>query len=142
MATKPNPSKPNHLGHFLSGLIFLVLIIILSVYFNLRRLSSIPVFDFVILMLATFRLTHLLVYDLVMDFIRDYYSKFNSGLGKTISEIIHCPWCTATWMALFTLFIYFLTPYSWLFILVVALAGAAVIVEIAVRFVWTKYKKE
>ena len=99
------------------------------------------IFDASILVLATFRLTHIFVYDTVGNFMRDYFDNFESGLGKSLSELVHCPWCTSTWMAFFVLSLYLFVPISRFFFMVLALAGIALIVEISARVIWKKANK-
>ena len=130
-------AKKAHFWHFITSLVFIVIIILLTIAFHSKPLS-ISTFTFILLILAAFRLTHLFVYDTAMDFTRDYFDKSQTGFGKSMSELIHCPWCTSTWMALIILTLYFITPYSMFLILVLALAGASVVIEIVARLIWKK----
>jgi hypothetical protein len=114
----------NFWHNFFSAL-FLVLVGLATMYFNLlgHLPNKISVFDFVILSLATFRLIRLFVYDSVTSHVREYLGRYEHGPRKELSMLINCPWCVGIWMAFFTSFIYFLTPLSWYFILLLALAG-------------------
>ena len=129
-----NTSKnEQYFWNFLTSLIFIILLA--SSIYILSTKNKLPLkisfLDFMILGLAIFRLTHLLVHDLVADFIRDYFSKFSTGIGKTISNLLNCHWCTAIWMALFISFVFFyFAPYGWYFTLVIALAGLGIFFEI------------
>lgn len=119
--------------NFLTSLIFVVfLIVAIYILFLENKLPfKISFIDFIILGLAIFRLTHLFVHDLVTNFIRDYFLKFPTGIGKTISSLLSCHWCTAMWMALIVSFIFFyFAPYGWYFIFVIALAGLGIFFEI------------
>lgn len=129
-----NTSKnEQYFWNFLTSLFFVILLII-SIYLLVIKNKlpiSITFFDFIIIGLTTFRLTHLFVHDLVTNFIRDYFLKFSTGLGKTISNLLSCHWCTAMWVALIISFIFFyFTPYSWYFVIVIALAGLGIFFEI------------
>ncbi|RJR31209.1 DUF1360 domain-containing protein [Candidatus Parcubacteria bacterium] len=73
--------------------------------------------------LATFRLTHLFTYDSVTDFVRNFFKNSASGFGRSLSELIHCPWCTGVWTALLVGFLYYLSPVFWYLLLLIALAG-------------------
>lgn len=117
---------------FTSG-VFIVLILLITFFFQ-DRVLALSFFDFLLITLATFRLTHLFVYDTVMDFARDYFLRHPKGLHRSMAELTHCPWCTGTWMALFVVFIYFLTPLSRFFIIVVAIAGVATCIEMVLRY--------
>lgn len=125
-------NKNQYFWNFAFSVLYLVLAagVILIFRQQGRAVVKVSLFDFILLILATYRLAHLFVYDSVTDFLRDFLAKFEKGPGKTLSNLINCPWCTGVWVALFLAFIFFLTPYAWFFIFVLALAGAAIILKI------------
>lgn len=127
-------SVSQHMWHFFSMLIFIFLFSSILYYLNVqnRLVKDIPLFDFFLLVLATFRMIRLFTYDIVMDFARDYFKKFDSGPGKTIWQLLDCPWCSGVWVALIIFALYFFHPVFWYFILVLALAGAASFVQITI----------
>jgi len=103
---------------------------------------SIHPFDFVLLALATFRLTRLFVYDSVMAWLRNLFmdvvvvvtelgettlilEKPASGFRRTMADLLACPWCVAMWSALSVSFVFFLTPLAWFPIFILALAAVA-----------------
>ncbi len=129
-----NTSKnEQYFWNFLTSIVFIALLM-LSIYIlsSAGKLpNKISLFDFLILSLAVFRLTHLLVHDLVANFIRDYFAKFHTGISKTISNLLNCHWCVGIWMALIVSFIFFyFAPYSWYLILIIALASLGIFFEI------------
>ena len=95
---------------------------------------SLTWFELVVLALAVFRLTYLVVYDSIMDFFRDLF-KDSEGLKASMHELVTCPWCTGVWMALLVLFFFFLHPASFYFILIAAVAGSATGISGLVRFI-------
>ena len=97
-----------------------------------RLPHEVGVFNFILLILATFRLVRLFVYDSVTNFIRGYFAKYESGPGKTMGNLLNCPWCTGIWMALLAAFAYFATPFAWYPIFILALAGAATFIQITI----------
>ncbi|EKE26355.1 MAG: hypothetical protein ACD_4C00313G0002 [uncultured bacterium (gcode 4)] len=114
--------------------IFLVLLsIIVFIKVDLVPIK-ISLADFFILSLATFRSTRLFVYDEVTNFIRDFFEKNNDSFSKSITELLKCPWCTSVWMALFLSFIYFISPYSWFFLLILALAWVSALIQVLFNF--------
>jgi hypothetical protein len=133
--------RREYFWHFLTSAAFISLIIVISLAF---RNNTLPLsfLDLLLLALATFRLTHLVVYDTVMDFFRDFFDKYDNGLSRSMSELVHCPWCTGTWMALVVLLLHFLTPLSRFFMLVMAIAGVGTLIDILARKEWKKMKKE
>lgn len=94
--------------------------------------TSIPVFDAAIIGLATFRLVRLFTYDSVTDFIRSYFRQYKKGPGRTMYNLLSCPWCTGVWMALFSVTAYFLTEYAWYPIFVLAIAGVGSYLQIII----------
>ncbi len=103
---------------------------ILILYPQDKLPHSIPVFDFILIGLATFRLIHLFVYDYITGYIRQYFEKFRTGPGKTVSNLLSCSWCTGIWVALFISFFYFITPIAWYVIFIIALAGVGTFIDL------------
>ena len=126
--------KDNHsLWHIIFSIVFVMLIIFMTYlldFINNDMLKNIRFFDFVILSRATFRLIRLFTYDKIMQFLRDIFAQSRFASLKTINELITCPWCTGIWMSLFIVYLYFLHPGSWLFILVLAVAGTGSLIQI------------
>ncbi|KEZ53512.1 DUF1360 domain-containing protein [Metabacillus indicus] len=103
--------------------------------------------DFLLLFLASFRLTRLLVYDKITAFIRRpfhreaeetlpdgstiaYIEIKGGGLQKWIGELLSCYWCTGIWTSAFLYGIYVYMPdLASPLILILAIAGCAAIVE-------------
>lgn len=109
--------------------------------------TEINVFDFIIIILASFRMTRLLVYDKVMEFFRGLFVKIERievledevkihsknypyGIRRTVHDLLHCPWCTNVWASLIASFLYFLSPISWFFIFLLAVSGAGTFIQI------------
>lgn len=110
-------------------------------------LTKMTPFEFIILGLATFRLTRLFVADFIMEWFRDLFmkrvvvhddignvdyvrfEKHTVGLRRLASDLLGCPWCVGVWMSAFSLLCYYLAasgvlPLAWVIIYVFALAGA------------------
>jgi hypothetical protein len=113
---------------------------------------GISMFDFVLIILATFRLTRLFVYDKVAKFFRDWFldetnlegpngellvvrTKPEDGPRRTAVELIECPWCVGVWFAVVVAFFYYLTPGAWYFILILAVAGIASLTQIIANMI-------
>ncbi len=109
--------------------------------------TSIGVFDCILIALASFRLTRLFVYDAIMHFLRDLFltrevlyvegqvrvmrEKHPDGLRRAISDLFSCPWCTGLQVAMLVVFFYYLSPLSWIVILMFAVGGVATLVQLA-----------
>jgi hypothetical protein len=102
----------------------------------------------VILILASFRLTHLIVYDNVTWFLRKPFLTISNitdengrmiqrieikgkGVRYWIGSLLVCHWCVGIWSSLFIVVLYnFLPPVTFFLILSLAVAGIASIIEI------------
>ena len=87
--------------------------------------------DFILMMLATFRLVRLFTYDNITAFIREWFVDWDpKTFMGSLGTLINCPWCTGFWFALVVVFCYFATPIAWYAILVLALSSAASFTQI------------
>ncbi len=132
--------------HVFFGIFFLALVfggvIWLSDVGRLR--AFIPLGDFLLISLAVFRLTRLVCYDVITEFIREWLAKHEQGtFFGTMSALVHCPWCTGLWFSFFVAFSYFATPLAWPVILVLAVASVATTLQLAANLLgWSaEYKK-
>lgn len=102
--------------------------------------------DLVIVILAAFRITHLLVFDEIASFIRKPFidvlvvedSEGNkdisiqakgSGLRHFIGSLLSCYWCTGFWVSVGTVLVYFFIPLLYPVLVIFAVAGAAAVIE-------------
>jgi hypothetical protein len=108
-------------------------------------------FEFLILFLASFRLTRLIVYDTITSFIRKPFHEIveeqlpdgsmqtflkvkGTGLKYWIGELLSCYWCTGIWSSAFLYLGYLVlssifTP----IIFILAIAGCAALMEVVVE---------
>jgi hypothetical protein len=92
---------------------------------------KIPVWEWIIMSLATYRLTRLLVYDRIFKFFRDFTKiSYTIGFFVSLKNLITCPWCAGVWAALVIICLEFLVPYGiWLnYLLAIAGTGTLVLV--------------
>ncbi|WP_153124974.1 DUF1360 domain-containing protein [Peribacillus tepidiphilus] len=108
------------------------------------------VFHFLLLGLASFRLTRLIVFDKITEFLRSpffdeveeeengvkeiYFIPKKDGLKGWIGELLSCYWCIGVWVSIILVFSYYFIP-SWSgpVITVLAVAGLASFFETAVQ---------
>ncbi|MBM7702539.1 DUF1360 domain-containing protein [Metabacillus iocasae] len=101
----------------------------------------------ILFVLATFRLTRLIVFDKITWFIRQPFHEVveeskedgsvetylhikGKGLRKWIGELLSCYWCTGMWCALALYFSYLAIPHlAFPLISILAIAGLAGIIE-------------
>jgi len=107
--------------------------------------------ELLILSLACFRLTRLIVFDRITEPFRIlfldekldvedisnpeiyYVPTEKSGFMNFTGQLITCHWCTGIWVAFFIMWLHFFVPYSMYFIIMLALAGLASIIEVVVQ---------
>ncbi|MFZ7944614.1 DUF1360 domain-containing protein [Neobacillus sp. 19] len=108
--------------------------------------------NLIILSLASFRLTRLLVFDKITEFIRApffdevseeneegelevYYLPKKSGVKKFLGELLSCYWCTGIWASALIVGAGYLSPtIAAPIILILAVAGFASIIEFFVQY--------
>lgn len=112
---------------------------------------SIDLLDFIIVALASFRLTRLIVFDKITEFLRApffdeieeeneegimevYYLPKQTPIKKFIGELLSCYWCTGVWVSTAIVMGYLLLPSVFVpIILVFAVAGLAAMLESLVQ---------
>ncbi|PWU68009.1 MULTISPECIES: DUF1360 domain-containing protein [Gracilibacillus] len=108
--------------------------------------------SFVLLSLASFRLTHLIVYDKITGFIRapffereerplsdgtveEIISYKGTGLRRWIGELLSCHWCTGIWVAcLLFIGFHFFTSLFMPILIILAVAAVAAIIEVIISY--------
>ncbi|MGG0935309.1 DUF1360 domain-containing protein [Brevibacillus centrosporus] len=102
--------------------------------------------DLTILVLASFRLTHLIVFDEITAFLRNPFFTvtyvtdatgqllrqidFKGGkIRSWIGRLLSCYWCVGIWVALVVVGLYLYVPAAYPLLLLLAIAGAAAVIE-------------
>jgi hypothetical protein len=128
------------------GVFFLALVLVGTGWlYNHGRLPTfVTIGDFFLIALAVFRLVRLVSYDIITGFLRDWLvPKDKETFLGTLGSLIACPWCAGLWFAFFVTFFYFATPLAWFFILVLAIAGIASVVQILANLIgWSAELKK
>lgn len=152
--TKISPKNDENVYSISLSIIFTALVVGAIIYLKgMNRLpTEISVFDAVLIILAVFRLTRLMVYDKIMTFVRDMFvkkeekegeggaiyvvrRKFDKGFRKSISDLLDCPWCISVWLSLIVPFFYFVSPIAWFPIFVLAVSGFATLLQILINLI-------
>lgn len=154
LITKTTYKNTQNGWNFLLTGFFLALFVgaVYILYLLNRVPESITFFETLIITLAVFRLTRLLVYDSVFRFFRDFFVDkgiqkdadgneivvrriYKDGIRRTISDLLSCPWCIGMWLSLLVAFLYFVSPYMWFPIFVLAVAGFSSLIQISINLV-------
>lgn len=103
--------------------------------------------DYVLITLASLRLTRLVVYDKITAFFRDQFynlseqgtlMKPEKGPRRTLADLLGCVWCFGMWATATVAFFYLLTPYAFFPVLILALSGAVSSLQIFVNLIGWK----
>lgn len=124
------------LTYFALSLTFFIALSALVYFFDVVELEP---FSFLLLALAVLRLGRLVAFDKVFNAYREPFTQVvidDSGAGETviprgtgvkrvIGELLTCPICAGTWVALMLLYGLVLLPeFTYAFVLIMALAGS------------------
>ena len=131
--------------NFVFSVFFFILVVMGSIILetesriNLDELSTV---DFVLMTLATWRLTRLFVYDNITQFIREQFfdvmktekgytlEKPKVGPRRTMADLFSCPWCMGVWVAAVVIFFYLITPYATYIVMLLALSAVATFLQL------------
>lgn len=133
MPEKNQKGNEQDFWNFISILLFLLIFSVVYYFFIKDKISifyNVDFLDIFLISFATLRMIRLLSYDKVTSFMRNYFNKKEKGIGKTIYELLICPWCTGIWATLFLVPLYFLTDLGKIFILILAIAGIGSLIQV------------
>ena len=155
MAITTRPKEDQNFWNFLLSLVFALLFALSAREIYLTRGGypiAVSFFDAVLIALAIFRLTRLVVYDKITRFAREWFVQKREitrgdgvvmiemqphprGLRRTIGDLLGCPWCIGVWAALLVVFCYFEYPWAWYVIFVLAVAGIGSALQITANLI-------
>lgn len=139
--------KTEKFWNFIYSIGFIIAIILISSLSNniLFLIDNLKLFDFIVISLAAYRLTRLLVYDKVLNFLRDFIikSKSEAGFVKSTQYFLTCPWCAGIWMTLLVVCLYLYFPAGKLFAYILAISGVASFFHIVISLLgWISEEKK
>ena len=137
-------TKQNALN-FASLFVYLFLVIFVGIILEKNGFSvdKINLKDLIILTLASYRMTRILVFEKILKFFRDFVkSKQNYSVLITIRYIITCPWCAGVWITLLMVVLYFLVPYGKFLVYILALSGVASFLVLLANLVGLKIEEK
>jgi hypothetical protein len=115
-----------------------------------KTYGSLTTFDLTLMVLATFRLTRLFVYDKITAFFREQFLdvvegkegtvlvKPAKGPRRTLADLLSCPWCFGMWAAGTVAFFYLLTPYAFFVTLMLAIGALGSLLQILANLIGWK----
>jgi hypothetical protein len=114
--------------NFWSAFVFFGLVILFGYLLDRKgiRIEDITLKEALVIILASFRMTRIIVFEKIFKYLRDALKKREDlYVIGTLSSVITCPWCSGVWVTLIIIIFYYLVPYGILLDYVLALAGLA-----------------
>ena len=110
--------------------LFVYFILLVTVGFILERkgidITKTSIKDLVFIILASYRLTRIVVFEKIFKFFRDFVkSQEKYAVLTTLKFIITCPWCMGVWMSLIAVLLFFVVPYGKIVVYILAISGGA-----------------
>jgi hypothetical protein len=125
--------KSENIWNFVFSVFFIIVLVVSLWYMKSVRgfyLGAVPPLDALLLALASFRITRLVVYDKISRWFRDLFDGQTTGLRHTIHDLLSCPWCIGFWSALILVVVYFTQPWAWSVIFFLAVAGVGSMLQL------------
>jgi hypothetical protein len=134
-----------YLWNIVFTLFFVVMIIMGAIILDSEahlQVVDLNTLDLLLITLATWRVTRLVVYDAVMKWFREQFwdarrtksgvvlEKPARGPRRTLADLLGCPWCFGVWAAALVTFFYLLTPWAYFPTLLLAVAAVATYLQL------------
>jgi hypothetical protein len=131
--------------NFVFAVFFLVLVIMGAIILQSESrilLTELTLTDYVLVTLASWRLTRLFVYDAITKFFREqFWDVVKAGKGfklekpkvgprRTLADLLSCVWCFGMWASATIIFFYLLTPYAVFPVVLLAVGAVASFLQI------------
>lgn len=121
-------SAKQNAWNFASIIIYIAALAALGYYLNAQEfeLSMLTPIDIAALILGTYRLTRIVVFEKIFKFFRDFVKNYKQYvLVNILKSIITCPWCASIWIALIVFALFTSVPYGKILIYLLAISGIA-----------------
>lgn len=131
--------------NFVFSVFFVILVVMGTIILETESritLVDISLTDYILITLATWRVTRLFVYDAVTKWIREQFwnvkkigkgyqlEKPKTGPRRTLADLFDCPWCVGVWAAATVTFFYLLTPYMIFPVALLAVSAVATFLQL------------
>lgn len=139
--------------NFIFTIFFVLLVVMGAIILETEAripLMDLELTDYVLITLASWRLTRLFVYDAVTKWFREQFwdakkvgkghrlEKPKVGPRRTLADLLDCPWCFGVWATATITFFYLITPYAVFPVVLLALAGVATFLQLLANLVGHK----
>ena len=132
--------------NFWSAFVFFGLVVLAGFLMREKGIDIRDIYfkDAVVIVLASFRMTRIVVFEKIFKYLRDVVrEKEDYYVIGTIRSIITCPWCMGVWTTLIIIVLYYLVPFGDILTYVLALAGIAslIILFSNLLHMWTESRQ-
>ena len=142
-----------YIWNFIFAVFFVILVIMGSIILQTEAripLHDLSLVDYVLITLASWRLTRLFIYDSITQWFREQFwdvvkvgkglqlEKPKTGARRMIADLLDCPWCFGIWATATVIFFYLITPYAVFPVILLALSAAATFLNSLSRLVTSK----
>jgi hypothetical protein len=143
--------------HYFWNIVFIVFFVVLVVLGSIileseasARMRGLSHTELLLIVLASFRLVRLMVYDKITAFFREQFYDEKEGRSgmelvkppfgprRALADLLTCPWCFGVWAVATVVFFYFLTPYAYFPVLILALSGVATMLQLVANMIGWK----
>ena len=125
--------KKHQAWNFWSAFVFFALVALTGYLLERKEvhLDEMGIRDALVLILASYRMTRVLVFEKIFKYFRDVLKrKSHFYVIGTVASIVTCPWCAGVWVTLVIVVFYYLVPFGYVLVYVLALAGVASLVTL------------
>ncbi len=131
--------------NFVFAVFFLIMVVMGAIILDGETripFEELSLTDYVLMSLATWRLTRLFVYDAITKFFREQFwdvvkvgkgfalEKPKFGPRRTLADLLSCPWCFGMWAAATVVFFYLLTPFAIFPVMLLAIGAVGSFLQI------------
>ena len=139
--------------NFVFSIFFLILVIMGAIILQTEAripLTDLELVDYILITLASWRLTRLFVYDAITKFFREQFlevkkvgrgytlEKPKTGPKRTIADLMSCPWCFGVWATALVTFFYLISSYFVYPVIFLALSAVATFLQLLANLVGHK----
>lgn len=119
--------------------LFVYFFLLVSTGFLLEKkgidITETSIKDLIIIILASYRLTRIVVFEKIFKFFRDFIKRQERyAILTTLRFIITCPWCMGVWMSLIVVLLFFVVPYGRIIVYIMAISGVASFIIMLANF--------
>ncbi len=136
--------------NFIFAMFFVVLVVMGAIILDTESripLAELSLTDYLLITLASWRLTRLFVYDSITKWIREQFwdakktskgyqlEKPPTGPRRTLADLFACPWCMGIWTATIIAFLYLLTPYMLFPVILLSVSAVSTFLQLLANLV-------